>query len=394
MFKNDKTSTNPTAEKTPDSEQSPLLTSQTIAPPSTDVDPILTTSKEIDPNHLHASTETFIESFTDHLAEFAILESFQVNALTEWSSLDLPDNLELGSTFAQNYGDGTFAFINALALLCDKDSHRQTQNKIKASLLLLSSFQLFLFTYQNFLWQLAMFGGSAIAEPACAFAALIEWINAGIDLHNATQKLTFTGWLEDTIDQVQHIDKMLQDSKNLSTQKINELTIKRAALLYDIGAYARVEIKKDGAVERTIENIFTTKKISIALESNLKISLKQSPTSNDEERVIKIKASLAKNHKEHLAIFLQKGFNFAAMTCIAIGAFVPCPPLLALGIVFAIAAAIIFFTRNGIKLHNYYHEKKENRNQFFYSHRETASFQPLISNINSAPCELNTNLKV
>jgi hypothetical protein len=94
----------------------------------------------------------------------------------------------MGITVGWNFRDAVAGIMSATLLILDKASYQQTENKVKAALILFSSVQALAFSYTPWL-SISIAGvtaATALAGPAFALATLIDLSIAAIDFKSGT----------------------------------------------------------------------------------------------------------------------------------------------------------------------------------------------------------------
>lgn len=285
-------------------------------------------------------------------------------------NISISDAAHLGVVLGWNYSDGFCSIILGFALLLDEESHLKKQNKVKGILNILSGIQLFLFTHQEFIMQLAAYGASALSGPAFAAAMLVDWINAGIDLYQAEKLMTFEGWMDDAVKQVNHIDTRLA-SPELSKEKKIELTQKRDALLDDIGARSRVYRHAPLTEDEEDRPAKLDKMLS---QLKYKIDYNSKPSTQDIDRNDAIRKKLKKERDEKRANFILKGLSFIGMALLAVASF-GFPPVGIAGLAVVGVVAACYAVKHGINLFQKITQKPEpkpqSRHTFFQPAKST-----------------------
>ncbi len=198
-----------------------------------------------------------------------------------------------------NYLSGLTDIIEAARLLRDKESHYSIGNTVKGCLNVLSTLELAAFSFNPavtnqllLLTGLPIFAAAAsLAGGAYALKSLKDAINHSIDLYNLAKRASFEGWLEDTLLQITHLEKLeraFADKCNASAQlndiieyknQISELQGKISSLLDDVEARCRTYIfakkpdnsnpSQDEKDERHKEILAIAEKLGISKNSEL-----------------------------------------------------------------------------------------------------------------------------
>lgn len=152
--------------------------------------------------------------------------------------LNVANNLSRSVTLAWNGFDFICSSLMAVYLFQDKENYHQTQNKIKASMQVLSAVMLGALTYTPWLILETNTGPSdmALAYVVMAATAIIDIGNAGIDYYNAYKKSTFLGRFEEGLREAQYLEQRIQKfASNLEKEndaKQNYFTQRQLIMLY------------------------------------------------------------------------------------------------------------------------------------------------------------------
>lgn len=283
-------------------------------------------------------------------------------ALTDLLAADafkIPNSASLGITVGWNYGDAIFAIALGLYQLFDADDYRQVQNKTKGLLNILSGVQLFALSYNPALTAvIGLSGGAALAGPSFALAMLCDLVTASIDYANAYKEVTFEGWLDERVKEINFVVKKLKKveeqtkNENLSEHQLSKLQLKNEELkkkkdflIEQVSSRSRVYCYENNALNQEKE-----KKVQVLLQ-NLDVSakeillknIKEKPTQKDFSFDENKQAALTQHYKESRRNLCIKAFSFVGMTLLAVLPFVAagaCPPVLipALAVISLVAA--------------------------------------------------------
>ena len=272
------------------------------------------------------------------------------------SLFSISNNATIGVVVGWNYLDGLWAMMNGVMQLLDEDDYRRTAMKVKGVANILSGAQLFAFSYNQPLSAVmgVAGGATAFAGPAFAAATLADLVNASIDFHYANKEVTFEGWLDERLCELDFVDEQLRaeerayknEKKKLTkgdkargdqsydnnnkidcldekhNKKKKKLEDKKNELLDKIGIRCRVSLSKNKAKKSHIETVFKKHKRNelICLDDPLK--------GDDVLKDEKIQDDLDKAYKETRINLVFKTLSFVGMTCLAISPFISaaCPP--------------------------------------------------------------------
>ena len=145
----------------------------------------------------------------------------------------MPAQTTLGIALGWNYADSVYSITQGIRQILDEEDYRQTQNKIKGIVNIISGIEMFVFSYNPALTAaLGLAGGAALASPAFALAMLCDLITATIDFYNAQKEVEFQGWLEERIKEINYLEKrietlrekIMRPSSNEKTDFLNDST--------------------------------------------------------------------------------------------------------------------------------------------------------------------------
>lgn len=286
-----------------------------------------------------------------------------------------------GLAVGWNYADGVLAIAAGVTQLMDKENYRQSQNKAKGLLNIISGIQLFAFSYNPALTAaLGLTGGAALAAPSFALAMLCDLINASIDLYNAEVESTFEGWLEERYKELQYNNDRVAElkkqrtllqadssskrkrdfslfSNNSTEQKIQEIseTIERIEqskikpIKERIDVLTRVYIQDAGEDKKDEykENVLAIRK-----QYGITDALSDTPISQADRN--DYRAFIYKQEKAAIQAritFALKVASFIGMSLLAVAAFTTCPPVLIVGLTITAVVATAYLIRNSKKIH-------------------------------------------
>lgn len=278
----------------------------------------------------------------------------------------IPSNAGLGLTLGWNYLDAVYAIGLGTFQLLDEEDYRQTQNKAKGILNIISGVQLFLLSYNPPLAAaLGLAGGAALAAPAFALAMACELVSASIDFYNAEKEVKFEGWLEERAKEISYdririseLGKKITKPDNKKAKleieyleaKKRKLETKIQTIEKDIYARSRVYCDNDPSQNksRKVENILN----KYDPEGNTQINdeLKKEVTPDDIKSDKQIQKTLTESYKENRDNLALKTASFVGMTLLAVSGFVSCPPLLIIGLCITAVVAGIYIHRNSKKI--------------------------------------------
>lgn len=262
-----------------------------------------------------------IESVTNPVSFVTSAIGASAYGLKELNSIDIPSNVAFGIDLGWGYSEALYSLISGINYLLDSESHHRTQNKIKGILQIFSSAQLCLLTYHPYL----LIAGSATTLGTAGFAVamLIESISAGIDLHNANKRRKFTGWLDDTIAEINHLQKF-GDKKDKSDVLIDNI-ISRCRYQYNNG-------KSEDKINRIIDKIENAdQKTKIKREYLQKYDDQPAFKACDMTVNLNIRKQCKNDFNDNLLNFAFKTIGFIGMSFIA--ASFAFPPLALPGII-------------------------------------------------------------
>jgi hypothetical protein len=265
----------------------------------------------------------------------------------------IPYNAGLGITLGWNYLDGVYSIGLGIFQLLDEEDYRQTQNKAKGLLNILSGVQLFLLSYNPALTAaLGLTGGTALAAPAFALSMAFDLLTAAIDFYSIHQEMEFEGWLEERAKEISYhqtrIEKLNAKIETLDiTQdkleidylqaKKRKIEINNQHIKEAIYARSRVNQGSYDPVKKIL------RKYGLGLNKD---ELKKEATTNDHAMNLKIQKQLNENYKQSRLNLMMKTASFIGMTLLAVSGFVSCPPLLITGLAITTLVAAYFIYKH------------------------------------------------
>lgn len=303
----------------------------------------------------------------------------------------IPKPVGLGLTLGWNYLDGIYAMGLGAIQLLDEEDYRQTQNKVKGIVNIISGVQSFLFSYNPAVTAaLGLAGGAALAAPSFALAMACDLVTAAIDCYNANKEVAFEGWLEERVQEFEYNENRIQKFENELMQlnekksknkedvsQINYLEIKIESLkeknqTIENNIYARsrvychglgqekipvngneenIKLVRRDNVTRILNNINATSNIhafsdSARIINKLNLKITEEDKKIDANMQNELNTNLIKN-KYNLALKIG---SFVGMALLAGSAFVACPPLLFLGLGITTVVAVAYLNKNGDEL--------------------------------------------
>lgn len=283
-----------------------------------------------------------------------------------------------GLAVGWNYADGLLAIATGVTQLLDKENYRQSQNKAKGILNIISGIQLFAFSYNPALTTaLGLTGGAALASPSFALAMFCDLINASIDLYNAEVESTFEGWLEERYKELKYNNERIEalekqitllstDAQNnqqfrlfpgkSNAEKISEIreTIARIKktkiepIMQQVDTYTRVYLQDAGANK----DEYTKSVMAIRARYGIKDTINQLPVTDSDRN--DYKAFMYQQEKAVIQARITlalKVASFIGMSLLAVAAFTTCPPVLFVGLAITAVVATAYIIRNSHKIH-------------------------------------------
>ncbi|OGT47034.1 MAG: hypothetical protein A3E83_04105 [Gammaproteobacteria bacterium RIFCSPHIGHO2_12_FULL_41_20] len=284
----------------------------------------------------------------------------------------LPAQTTLGIALGWNYADSVYSITQGIRQILDEEDYRQTQNKIKGIVNIISGIEMFVFSYNPALTAaLGLAGGAALASPAFALAMLCDLITATIDFYNAQKEVEFQGWLEERIKEINYLEKrietlrekIMRPSSNEKTDFLNDSTLqtidylakeklrlidKRNQLIAVMQSRCRVYCH-DTTVstdEQTARATWVKQTLDGLTEKSISIDYQSKPTDIDTRINNHVQSQLTKQYQESRNNLAMKALSFVGMTLLAVGTFVACPPLLIVGLVVTSIVAAYYLYKN------------------------------------------------
>lgn len=274
-----------------------------------------------------------IESVTNPVSFFTSTIGAGAYGLNELGTIAIPQSVSFGIDLGWGYSEAFYSLISGINYLLDSENHHRTQNKIKGILQIFSSAQLCLLTYHPYF----LIAGSAttLGTTGFAVAMLIESISAGMDLYNANKRRKFSGWLDDTITEINHLQKS-GDKKDKSDLLIDDI-ISRCRYQYNNG-------KSEDKINRILDNIENEdQKARIKREYSQKYEENSIHQAKDRRLNLKIHKQCQQDFQDNLLNFAFKTIGFVGMSFIA--ASFAFPPLALPGMMLFAASFIFAITQ-------------------------------------------------
>ncbi len=299
-----------------------------------------------------------LEEITDKATQATYAATTITTAL--FAASKLAEGANDGISMGSDYIDGLCCIVNGVLLLLDESSAHQTQNKVLGSLSIVNGVTQALFAYQNFL-PVAALCGSALASPVFALGILIDLSISAVNLHYAAKKTSFEGWLEETLLEIEHLDKKMaaettSAGKNACKYKIECLTREVEARSKVYFHHAKADAKKaaEGTITKAIQKTLSTLSLKTreplqAITNTRSYSTEPSPQERHFDQ--KKQEKLTKDFTKLKFLIAAKVLSVIGMTLIAIAGFT-CPPALIAGLVFACAAVAYYVYQNKQSISN------------------------------------------
>lgn len=263
----------------------------------------------------------------------------------------------LGISVGWNYLDGICDINQGLFQLFDEEDYRQSQNKVKGVINIISGLQSFLLSYNPVLTAaIGLSGGAALAPAAFAIALFADVVIAAIDFHNANKESEFEGWLDECAKNIAYKQQRIKEfelklkspcalgnnENRYITAKIKVLNSEIEKIWQDIYARSRVHCNK------------TSREFIPILESHLTVTpeMKQQLTGNlqpdDLKKDEEIQKRLTKNFNDNAFNLAFKAASFVGMALIALSPL--CPALLIVGLILTACVAAFYIYKHKIDI--------------------------------------------
>jgi len=285
----------------------------------------------------HAKLYTFSEKSSEVIPELNYIAGVTLANLQHYKQLHTSPATAAQISTGWNVLDGACQIVGAVCLLTDKESHHQFENKVKSGILGLSATQLIGLTLLN----CARFAG-----PAFAIAVTADFTIALIDFFRAYKKASFEGWMDESLGQLNHIQKRIEkeSKRNPENSRLFErLRSQKTQLLDDIKV--RVRVHSNNREERTsIYNILYKNKFKhisndiTEIRGQIGATLESSDNLNE--------SRLQKEAEDHLNCMCNntflRGMSMVGMTLMAI----PTPATQIVGLLITSIVAMIYLYKN------------------------------------------------
>ncbi len=314
-------------------------------------------------------------------AEWNYIVGMPLNFATTFSpAFSEVDNL--GITLGWNYLDAIYSVALGIIQLQDKDDYRQTQNKVKGVLNVISGLQTLILSYNPPIAKAMGLDGGMLAAPLAGPAFMLgmacDLVSAAIDLFNSYQEVKLQGWLEQRAKELAYNHeriakfteemKALERAKNNFTRhmyleaKVRSLKLKIKDIDRDVYARSRVYINAgleansagaatDEAVaarRSEVETILRThsKQPQETLNQAFTSELTRAASLEDIFTNSKIQKEMQKNYNQERINLALETASFIGMALLAVTGFISCPPLLIIGLTLTTLVAVVYIIRN------------------------------------------------
>jgi len=267
----------------------------------------------------------------------------------------VPWALEL--TVVWNGLDAIEAIAIAYNKYKDKEDHHKKQRIAKIALNTFSGVQLLALTYNPILIKALQKylsnNPAALASTSFAIAMGVDLICAALDWENARKQLSFEGWLEDKIDQINHL-------KSLNSEKGKAML---PELIQDVISRCKVHYNGEGEEEDLIDNALK----KIHAEGIKELMLENAtllPRESDNNREKAIQAEVSQKFREETFNLTVRFSSFSGMSLFAALDFIKASsemymPLKVVALVMTGIASVAYVGRHTIKAYEKAKEIKE-----------------------------------
>ncbi len=151
-----------------------------------------------------------------------------------------------------------------------------------------------------------------------AVAMMVDFIDSGVELWNHQQRLSFEGWLKDSIDEVLYLQKKLEERKDEEFPDQEQLERRRNILLglIQVRCLANTLPEERGFVTAQVNRL---NEIDNGLTRKLLPDKTRVNTDEDLKINIQIQAHLEQTYNSSLLNFFVRGTSFIGMSLVAAG---------------------------------------------------------------------------